>query len=180
MPQATLRTDRLILRPRGPEDLDACYAMNMEPGTLDHVDFPRAGSWQDEAAHKAFLAETLAHPYPAGLGYWTVTGRGAARDFLGWVLMAPEALKGPEIEIGWRFTTAARGKGFATEAARALLTHGFDDLEIDGVIADMYRANTASMRVAAKLGMTPRADPVRTVGDFVLWELPRAVWAART
>lgn len=176
----TLETVRLILRPRTAADLEDCYRMNREPGTLDFVDFPRDGTWDDPAAHRTYLAETMAHTYPEGLGYWSVATRDDPGTFLGWVLMAPEDLKGPEIEIGWRFRTAARRQGYASEAAASMVRHGFETLGLDCVIADMYRANAGSMGVARRLGMCERPHPKRTTDEFVLWELTRAMWQDRT
>ena len=178
--QSVLTTERLILRPREAGDLDACYAMNMEPGTVDYVDFPREGSWDNEATHKAYIAETLEYAYPDGLGYWTVVPRDAPTTFLGWVLMAPEDLVGSEIEVGWRFVTAARGKGYGAEAAQAMLAHGFGTLGLSGVVADIYKTNAASTALARKLGMRLRDDPERVTETYVLWELTREMWAART
>ena len=156
MTQPTFTTERLIVRPRDAGDADACYAMNMEPGTLAHIDFPREGSWDDEAAHRAYIAETLAHVCPPGLGYWSVVRRDAPGVFLGWVLLAPEDLKGPEVEIGWRFAGIARGHGYATEAARAVLDHGLSTLGLPAVVAEIWTDNAASLGVARKLGMRPR------------------------
>lgn len=179
MTQPVLSTERLILRPRTRAELEACYAMNREPGTLDFVDFPREpGSWDDMAAHRAFLDETFGYAYPPGLGYWTVVHRDAPRRFLGWVVMAPEDLAGPEVEIGWRFVTAARRRGYASEAAREMVRHGFETLGLGCLIADMYRANTGSMGVARKLGMRERPHPERTTDRYVLWELRREDWLA--
>ena len=179
MSQPVLTTERLILRPRGPQDLDACFAMNKEPGTLDYIDFPRDGTWDDDGTHKAYIAETLAYAYLPGLGYWTVVRRDDPDIFLGWVLMAPEDLKGPEIEIGWRLVTAARRQGYASEAAAVMVRHGFETLGLPCLIADMYRANAGSMGVARRLGMRERPHPERTTDQYVLWELTREMWAAR-
>lgn len=171
-----LCSERLLLRPRSDADLSACYAMNCEPGTLDYIDFPRDGDWSDEAAHRAFIQETHRHAFPQGMGYYTVTTKDAPDRFLGWVILAPEDLYGSEIEVGWRLVSAARGHGYATEAARALVDYGFAELSIDGIIADMYRANRASYRVAEKLGMRHRVDPLNTTEKYVRWEMTRAMW----
>ncbi|MEM7744488.1 MAG: GNAT family N-acetyltransferase [Pseudomonadota bacterium] len=157
--QPTFETDRLRLQPRRRRDLDACYAMNMEPGTVDQIDFPRAGNWSDETAHRAFLEETFAHRYPPGMGYWTVTLLDAPDQFLGWVLLAPEDMTGPAVETGWRFTTASRGNGYAPEAAARLISYGFADLGLHEIVADIHGDNKASRRVAEKIGM--RTDPAR-------------------
>ena len=174
-----LETARLRLRPRTLDDLENCVRLDREPGTLRHVDWPLAsGGWDDEAAHRAFIRARTVHPYPHGLGYWVVALRAAPGEFLGWVLLIPEDARGPEVEIGWRLMRAARGKGYATEAGTALLRHGFATLGLARVIADMYRANAASVAVARKLGMRPHDAPARTNADHVLRVLDRADWLA--
>lgn len=149
-----LRTPRLALRPRVPADLDACLAMDREPGTLDWIGWPEdAGGWDDEAAHRAFIRRRILCPYPAGLGYWIVARRDEPEDFLGWVMLIPEDARGPEVEIGWRLRTAARGHGYATEAAGRLLQHALGTLGLTRVVADIRPENAASRRVALKIGM---------------------------
>ncbi|MEM7505372.1 MAG: GNAT family N-acetyltransferase [Pseudomonadota bacterium] len=170
-------TKRLRLRPRVLADLDACFAMDREPGTLDFIDWPEeTGGWDDEDAHRRFIRERIEHPYPPGLGYWVIEEQASPGVFLGWVLLIREDATGAEVEIGWRLHPTARGRGLATEAARAVMTHGFQTIGVPLVISDMYRANTASMNVARKLGMQERADPVRTTERYVLWELAREDW----
>ncbi|MBY8975300.1 GNAT family N-acetyltransferase [Rhodobacteraceae bacterium NNCM2] len=177
--QAVIETPRLRLRPRVLGDADACYRMNMEPGTLAYVDPPETvGDWNDEAAHRAFIRVSTTHLYPDGFGYWTVTPREAPRRFLGWVLLIPEDMKGPEIETGWRFRTEARGQGFATEASRAILDHGFRQLGCDRVVADIYRQNAASVNVVRKLGFHEAGLPDRPTDTYTRWEITREMWAA--
>ena len=59
----------------------------------------------------------------------------------------------PEIEIGYRLERAAWGRGYATEAARAVRDYAFDTLQIPRLIALIDPANVASIRVAEKIGM---------------------------
>ncbi len=65
------------------------------------------------------------------------------------------------IEIGWRFAAHAWGQGYATEAARAALAHGFGDAAVTRIGAITAAGNTASWRLMERLGMT--RDPA---GDF--------------
>jgi RimJ/RimL family protein N-acetyltransferase len=166
----TLDTTRLRLRPRTLDDLDDCLRMDREPGTLDWIAWPEAaGSWQDEAAHRAFVrARTLAR-YPPGQGYWAVAEKARPDAFLGWVLLIPEDGTGPEVEIGWRFLAAARGRGYATEAAQAVLAHGLGTLALPSIVADIRRENRASIRVAEKLGMRA-SGPVSGAAGTIRYE----------
>lgn len=149
-----LVTPRLRLRPRTLDDLEDCFRMDREPGTLEWVEWPeRAGGWHDEVAHRAFIGARTLGPYPAGLGYWIIARRERPKAFLGWVLLIPENARGPQVEIGWRLPVAARGKGYATEAARAVLAHGLGALALPRIVADIRSDNAASIRVAEKIGM---------------------------
>ena len=172
-----LETARLRLRPRTLADTEDCVRLDREPGTLRWVDWPLAtGGWDDAAAHRALIRARTLHPYPPGMGYWVVARREHPAEFLGWVLLIPEDTTGPEVEIGWRLLRAARGRGYATEAAAALLRHGFGTLGLARVVAEMHRANGPSNALARKLGFRERDDPARTNAGHVLWVLDRADW----
>ncbi|MBT3320271.1 MAG: GNAT family N-acetyltransferase [Clostridia bacterium] len=57
-------------------------------------------------------------------------------------------------EIGWVFNEAYQGKGYATQAAQALVDYGFDVLRLHRIIATCQPQNPPSWRVAQKIGMT--------------------------
>ncbi|GAA2808254.1 GNAT family N-acetyltransferase [Kitasatospora paracochleata] len=66
-----------------------------------------------------------------------------------------------ETEAGWTFATAHWGRGYATEAAGAVLAWGFDTLGLERITAMIHHGNTASTAVARRLGFTPlREDTV--------------------
>jgi RimJ/RimL family protein N-acetyltransferase len=156
----TLETPRLRLRPRLLADLEACFRMDREPGTLDWIEWPEtAGGWDDPAAHRAFIRARIGADYPEGMGYWVLARRERPGEFLGWVLLIPADAAGPGIEIGWRLTGAARGLGLATEAARRVLEHALNGLGLDRVIADIHARNAASIGVARKIGMHATGPP---------------------
>jgi RimJ/RimL family protein N-acetyltransferase len=156
----SFQTERLILQPRTFADLDACLAMDRDPEVTRFI----AGPWHDPVAHRAFVEARIRHQYPAGLGYWSIIAGGA---FIGWILLTPLDLEGPEIEIGWRLVRGAWGRGHATEAARPILTHALETVGVPRVIADIDPANTASLGVARKLGFRP-AGPVPYDGRMVI------------
>ncbi|WP_369334457.1 GNAT family N-acetyltransferase, partial [Stenotrophomonas maltophilia] len=61
--------------------------------------------------------------------------RHAPHGFLGMAILMPVEGQGPEVEIGWRLPRAAWGRGYASEAAHAVLRHGFDTLALEEVVA---------------------------------------------
>jgi len=63
----------------------------------------------------------------------------------------PGALVG---DIGYELNPKYWGRGYATEAARAMLAFGFDTLGLHRVWAECVAGNLASRRVLEKLGMT--------------------------
>ncbi len=130
------------------EDLEACLAMDRDPEVTRFI----AGPWRDPIAHRAFVEARMRHTYPAGMGYWTIQ---APDGFVGWILLTPLDLIGPEIEIGWRLVRAAWNHGYATEAAQPVLDHALTTLQLSEVVADIDAENTASAGVARKLGMQP-------------------------
>lgn len=59
----------------------------------------------------------------------------------------------PCVEIGWLFLPEFWGNGYATEAARKILQHGFQYHELEEVVAFAVHNNVASIAVMEKLGM---------------------------
>jgi ribosomal-protein-alanine N-acetyltransferase len=65
-----------------------------------------------------------------------------------------------EMEIAYRLDPSYWGQGIATEAARAVRDHAFDDLQLARVISLIHPDNIASRRVAEKNGMRPEKETV--------------------
>jgi RimJ/RimL family protein N-acetyltransferase len=106
--------------------------------------------------HGIILAGRIARVYPPGLGYWSAFPKLSPEKFLGWVSLMPLDPDNPasDVEIGWRFAMSAWGRGYAPEAAAALLFHAFHSLGLNRVIATIHPENAQSFRVAEKIGMT--------------------------
>lgn len=143
------RTERLLLRRRTAADLEASIAMDRDPEVTRFV----SGPWGDKRKHRALVENRIGYAYPPGLGYWSILNRLDARRFIGWVMLVPLDLAGPDIEIGWRVVRAEWGRGYATEAARPILAHALETVRLQEVVADIEVRNCGSRRVAEKLGM---------------------------
>jgi len=59
-----------------------------------------------------------------------------------------------EIEVGYHLARAFWGRGYATEAARACVRFGFEQLNLERIVAVVQPANVASRRVLEKCGLT--------------------------
>lgn len=158
-------TDRLILRPRTIVDIEDCMAMDRNPEVTKFI----PGPWNDPEAHRLFVISRVQADFGEGLGYWSVFAKENPKQFLGWILLIPADAVGPDIEIGWRLNNFTWHKGYATEAARPVLSHAFTTLRLKCVVADIAPGNMASIRVAEKLGLLPvheTTDPGQTFASY--------------
>lgn len=152
-----LETERLIIRDWHPRQ-DASHA-------LDIYGDPRVTRWlgkmePDQTIHDAqnrlqrFVYETAAD----GPGIWTVVEK-AIDHIIGTMLLQPlpdlNAQPTADMEIGWHFRPASWGYGYATEAARSVLTYAWEVLNLPVVYAVTLPDNRRSIQVMERLGMEP-------------------------
>lgn len=147
----TVETDRLLLRPWRPTDIDAMVPLFADPAVWWHPF--RRGLTSDEC--ERFLARHMRHWETHGFGMWAAELR-EREELIGVIGLAvpvwlPEVL--PAVEVGWRLHPTAWGRGLATEGGRAALRHGFEVVGLDRIISIFEPDNVASGRVMAKLGM---------------------------
>jgi RimJ/RimL family protein N-acetyltransferase len=135
-------------------DFDACLAMDRDPEVVKYI----SGPWHDASKHEAFLRDRIQADFGNGLGYWSIFSREDEGRFLGWVLLIPSDGVGPEVEIGWRLNRSAWGYGYGTEAARPFVSHAFETIDLPRIVADIDGRNTASHRIAEKIGMKHVGD----------------------
>src|SRR4029450_5827080 len=120
-----LRTPRLLLRDWCDDDLDPFAALNAHPEVMRHFPAPLSRSQSDALA--ARIRTELAE---RGFGLWALESPGEA-PFLGFVGLATPGFEAPFtpcVEVGWRLAWRFWGRGYATEAARAVLEHAFGGL----------------------------------------------------
>lgn len=153
-----LTTERLILRPWRDADLAPFALMNADPEVMAH--FP---GLLNRAESDAVAARFSNHFAKHGFGIWAVEERetGAFAGFTGLAIVRFEAHFTPAVEAGWRLARPFWGRGYATEAARAALAFGFNNLDLAEIVAYAVPANRRSRAVMDRLGMTH--DPL---GDF--------------
>lgn len=180
----SLATERLLLRPWRKTDRDPFAALNADPRVMAF--FPGI---LERASSDALAERIEGHFAERGFGLWAVEVLGG-EPFVGFVgLSVPrfESHFTPCVEIGWRLAVAAWGKGYASEAARAALAHGFGPLGLEEIVSFTVAANRRSRAVMERLGMTRRAEedfdhPSLPAGHalrrHVLYRLTRRRWSA--
>jgi RimJ/RimL family protein N-acetyltransferase len=160
-----VETERLLLRPLGPDDLDDFAALHAEPEVarfLRPLDRPAAAERirADEAEWRQ-----------RGHGIFAVMRRESG-DFLGRVGIKfwPQF---EETELGWALRPSAWGQGYATEAAQACAGWGFSTLEVPYLTAMIRPDNARSIAVAERLGMSPGREDELYGDPVVVYVLPR-------
>lgn len=146
----TLETARLILRAPVADDF-APFAEFYASERAKFVGGPLAaeGAWR-------MLAMEIGHWQLAGFGRWIAEAKDTARP-VGLVgLFNPYGW--PEPEIGWDLFNGFEGRGYATEAAFAARTYAYDLLGWPTAISLIKPDNTASARVAARMGAAYESD----------------------
>jgi len=158
-------TPRLVVRPFEPADAPAVLPFW---GDADAIRFLGSGEpWvRDEPSAVACINRTGAY-YDAhpGYGFFAVELK-ADTSLAGHIALKP--LGADEIEIGWLLDRRYRGRGIAYEAASGMLRYGFETQGLDQIVAVMYPENTASRRVAERLGMAYQGTRPEQ-GSTVAW-----------
>lgn len=137
-----LETTRLLLRPFADSDLDDYAALMGDADVVRHLGDGRPLNRAQAARDLADCREQNAQ----GAVIEKATGRFLGR---GGLSRLPE-LDGPE--VGWILGPAARGLGYATELGLAWRDHAFQVLGAVRLYSVMVPANTASIRVAERIG----------------------------
>jgi RimJ/RimL family protein N-acetyltransferase len=171
-----LTTDRLVLCPVTAADQAALLAH----WTLPDV---RRFLFDGAALSAAEVSETIeesARDFAAGgYGIWLIRECGraepAGRELAGTELAGTAGLRPLDdvgLEIFYSLAPGAWGRGYATEAARAVVGHALGTLGLAEVLAEVDEGNTASVAVVKRLGMIPFAVAAGALGPMTRYRTP--------
>ena len=178
LPTPTLHTARLLLRPFHDADANALFALHSSGYVLRYWDAP---PWSEPERAERFIA-ACRELAADGTGARLAIERVCDGAFLGWCGLVRWNPDHRSAALGYCLDDAAWGRGYATEAARALLEWAFDTLDMNRVQAETDTRNLASARVLEKLGFvregTLREDCVVNgeVSDSWVYGLIRREW----
>jgi ribosomal-protein-alanine N-acetyltransferase len=147
-------SERLILRPFAPDDLDAFAAINADPEVMRHFAARRT------RAETAEMIEALERRRREdGLAFSAAieTASGRLVGMIGLQRVTADMPFAPTVEVGWRLARDVWGRGYASEGARAAIADGFDRLGLPEIVAFTRPDNLRSRAVMERLGM--RRDP---------------------
>ena len=157
----TIETERLRLRPFAFDDEAAVFALASDPAIARFVRFE---AHRTPADTRVFLELAAEHYRRGDLFAMAIILREDERliGSCGFVSQAPER---KAAEIGYWLGKPHWGKGYAVEAARALVRYGFEQMGLERVEAKCSLENYASQRVIEKLGMkyerTDRSERIK-------------------
>lgn len=147
-----IETERLILRPHEHGDFDAICALWREPDVFRHImgkPSTKSDCWMRLLRYRG-LWEIL------GFGYWAAINR-ADGAYVGDVGLADfhremePSIRGIP-EAGWVLSSAFHGKGYGSEAVRAILGWADQALATEKTVCIIAPENRASHMLAAKMG----------------------------
>lgn len=157
-----LHTPHLLLRPFRPEDEDALFQLWNDP----HV---RRYLWDDQAVPREVVREQLALSErdfrERGFGEFVLSLAERPGEVIGFCGLR-RIDEGDDVEIMYGLSRDCWGRGLATEAARAVLHFGFEQVGLEDIFAGADFDNAASIRVMERLGMSH--DGERRVGPQAL------------
>jgi ribosomal-protein-alanine N-acetyltransferase len=145
-----IETPRLLIRLPHDDDAPAYCAIHADPDVTRWLGGTKPNSVADECER---IASRRAMHDELGYTLWTIEEK-ESDEVVGLGGIFPVEKKGPEIEVGYHFRKDRWGRGYATETALACLGYGFDVAKLDAIVGLVAPANSASIRVLEKCGMT--------------------------
>lgn len=137
-------TPRLVLRDMELQDAENIFLLNSDPEVLKYVhDVP----FPDVDAARAWI-NALPEQLPHGFGRWAITLKDGT--WIGRCSLRKQA--DGQVLMGYRLLRPYWGKGYATEAAFAMLDLAFNTYQLPFVLSKVARENLASQRVMVKNG----------------------------
>ncbi|HYO29375.1 MAG TPA: GNAT family protein, partial [Thermomicrobiales bacterium] len=154
-PTYPIVTERLLLRPFAAADLDALAAIQSRPEVARYLYWKPRPRAEVAGALERRLEQTRIEAEGDALVLAVVVRE--TDTLVGDVLLWWRSAEHRQGEVGYVFHPDHAGRGYATEASRAALRLGFEDLGLHRIVARCDARNGASARVMERLGMRREA-----------------------
>lgn len=174
LPILTIETERLTLRAFSEADATALFELSQDPDVMRYVGDRRVPTLQESWRG---VAGMIGHWAMRGYGQWAIVER-ASGQFIGRAgIINPVDWPGPE--VGYLLGKAWWGHGYATEAARAAMDWGFEQVGFPELISLIFPENIRSIAVATRLGESLRGDTDLWGNTVRVYGITRAEWEAQ-
>lgn len=174
-----LKSERLIFREWSDEDREPFARMNADPLVMQYL--PRSLN-EKESNHLVDKFQKHLEKHDYGFFAVEVAETGGFAGFVGLNRVPFEApfqsSEIPPVEIAWRLDYEVWGQGYGSEAAKAVLDFGLNDLDLEEVVSFTVHDNARSIHMMEKIGMKrdkggdfhyPTLPDGHPLGDFVLY-----------
>lgn len=168
VPQEMMETERLKVRLIDEDDTEALLEIFSDPIAMQYF-----GVIFDRAMMDKWVRSNLNHQTEHGFSLYAVILKESGK-FIGDCGLETDTIENKLITgIGFDFNRAYWGKGYATEAARAVLRYGFASFDFSSIYGWIDPENTASRRVAERIGMTRERFALRGPKRYALYRIDR-------
>ncbi len=147
-----LKTDRLLLTPFAPTDVEALHELWTTPSVRKFL-------WDDQIISREIVVEIVEASLRSfadhNFGFWTLCLKGQPNliGFSGLRFLEHPPGETAEVEIFYGLQPGYWGQGLATEASKAVLGYGFEKARLERIYAGADPPNEASFQVMKRLGM---------------------------
>lgn len=180
-PPTTLHSERLLLRQWQESDFAPFAQLNADLEVMRY--FPAPLSREQSDASAELIRTRIAQQ---GWGLWALERKdnGQFIGFTGLAVPRRQLPFMPCVEIGWRLAREAWRQGYASEAARVALAHGFEVLDLAEIVSFTALTNLASQAVMRSIGMRnanyefehPALEEGSPLRRHCLYRLSREEW----
>lgn len=145
-PFPNLETDRLILRRVDKNDVNEVFALRSDAETMKYVPRPLVTTKDEALDHIALIDSKIESN--EGIN-WAITIKGSPKliGIIGHYRIKPEHFRS---EIGYMLLPEFQGKGIITEAVKAIVQYGFNQMHLHSIEAIIDPENIASGMVLEK------------------------------
>ncbi|MDF2568098.1 MAG: acetyltransferase, ribosomal protein N-acetylase [Oscillospiraceae bacterium] len=147
-----LETERLIIQPYREEDLVECFQLMQDQDLFEFLDMS-VMSFEDYGELFHWIISCYNIDFDGDFKYSFSINLKESGKHIGWVGIGGIEYDHSIKEIYWLIGKKYWNNGYATEAAAALLTYGFDVIGLNNITAVCKPGNIASQKVMEHVGL---------------------------
>jgi len=144
-----MRSARLTYRRPDKSDRDLLHGLDNDPEVMRWINggLPVSLEVFESKLFPVYFENSVLRANGGVTGFWILESEAG---FIGWISL--RNTEPGEASLGYRLAQYSWGNGFATEAARFIVSRAFRDESLARVIATTYEKNSGSRRVLEKSG----------------------------